>query len=414
MLAAESVEKSNELQQRLDALERRVREVPEDPMASMGDASFPGAWRIPGTNAAIRIGGFAKMNIVSSFDPLVTRDRFIVGSIPPEGEVVEGAEEGVALTARQSRVNLDLRDQTEIGSLRAFVEGDFAGEGNTFRLRHAFGQFRSMLAGQTWSTLMDLGSSPEELDFEGINGRINARQPQLRFFPKIGDKFNLKIALEDPRPDVSGGAGLSEVPDLVIGIDNVARGLLGWMERQEDWDVRAAVIGRQIKARAFDIGEKKSVTGWGVTVSGRIPMSFLDARDQFFWQLNYGEGIGRYINDLGTLGGQDAIFAPNGDLKPLPVFAGYVSYQHWWSGKWRSNATFSWVDVDTFDFQETPAYVDQFGAPYESTLRASINLLFNPVPRVETGAELLWGERRNANDTKGDASQLQLSVRYLY
>jgi hypothetical protein len=213
---------------------------------------------------------------------------------------------------------------------------------------------------------------------------------------------------------VSGGTGLSEVPDLVIGIDNVARGLLGWMEQQEGWDVRAAVIGRQIKARASDIGEKKSATGWGVTVRGRIPVSVLDERDQFFWQLNYGEGIGRYINDLGTLGSQDAIFAPNGDLKPLPVFAGYASYQHWWSSKWRSNTTFSWVDVDTYDFQELPAYVDQFGAPYERTLRASINLLYNPVPRVEAGAELLWGERRTANDTKGDASQLQLSIRYLY
>jgi hypothetical protein len=55
-----------------------------------------------------------------------------------------------------------------------------------------------------------------------------------------------------------------------------------------------------------------------------------------------------------------------------------------------------------------------FGDPYEQTLRLSGNVIFSPVNRLELGAELLWGERRNANDTRGDAVQLQLSARYLY
>ena len=46
--------------------------------------------------------------------------------------------------------------------------------------------------------------------------------------------------------------------------------------------------------------------------------------------------------------------------------------------------------------------------------RAGVNLLFTPVRRLEVGAELLWGERKNSDDTSGSASQLQLSVRYLY
>ena len=48
------------------------------------------------------------------------------------------------------------------------------------------------------------------------------------------------------------------------------------------------------------------------------------------------------------------------------------------------------------------------------TLRASINLLFNPAQRVELGAELLWGERKNGDGSSGSASQLQFSARYLY
>ncbi len=401
--------------ERLDYLEQRLNDEPEDPLTALADETFPGSWRIPGTNAAMRIGGYVKMNIVNSFDPLLTRDRFIVGTIPPEGVPLEGAEKGAVLTVSQSRVNLDLRDKTDGGTLRAFVEGDFAGgsaAGESFRLRHAFGQYRQLLAGQTWSTLMDLSAGPEELDFEGINGKINVRQPQLRYFPKLGQNFNVRVALEDPAPDISGGDGSNTLWDLVASLDwNHQNTLEGTFF--DGWTARTAIIGRQLKARQFGEDATKDAPGWGLTASGTIPLPSSE-RNKVFWQLTFGEGIGRYINDLGTIGGQDAIFSPEGELDPLPVFAGYLSYQHWWARRWRSNATFSWVRIDNFDYQDDPEYVEAFGPAYKQTLRMSANVLFNPAPRLEFGAELLWGERENSNNTSGDAAQLQLSARYLY
>lgn len=358
----------------------------------------------------MRIGGFVKMNVVQSFDPLVTRDRFIVGSIPPSDRVIQGAERGTVLTAQQSRINLDLRDKTEIGPLRAFVEGDFAGENESFRLRHAFGQFDRLLAGKTWSTLMHLEVTPEELDFEGINGRINVRQPQLRYFPELGSRLNLKVAFEDPRPDITGGEGANTVFDAIISLDWDDGG--EYQGRFKDWTLQTALIGRQLKGRVNET--VKSTGAWGLVTSGMIPFDETLEGDRIVWQLTLGKGIGRYINDLGTIGGQDAVFSPEGKLEALPVFAGYVSYHHRWNPRWRSNATFSWVYVDTFDYQSSPEYVEMFGDPYERTLRASANLIFSPVRRVEVGAELLWGERRNANNTRGDATQLQLSARYFY
>ena len=413
--AEDDTEEEVALRQRLQTVESQLSEIPEDPMAALTDESFPGAWRIPGSTAAMRIGGYVKMNIVNSFDALATRDRFIVGTIPPEDVIVPGAEEEFAVTAAQSRLNFDLRDQTELGTLRAFVEGDFAGDGDTFRLRHAFGQFRQMLAGQTWSTLMDINSSPEEVDFEGINGRINVRQAQLRFFPQVAEDLNLRFSLEDPQPDVTNGEGVSELPDLVVSLDRVSLGGLDRFELFSGWNARVGLIGRQIKARPIEgvdgmgnvqLGDKESTTGWGITASGRTPWTWLGERDQFLWQLTYGEGIGRYINDLSTVGGQDAVFDPDGNLKALPVFAGYVSFQHWWREKWRSNLTLSWVDIDNFDFQPPEAY--------DRTWRGSINLIYSPVPRAELGTELLWGERQNKGLPSGDASQIQFSARYLF
>ncbi len=396
-----------------DVADRPAGDDRESPQSALTDESFVGSWRLPGTEARMRIGGFVKMNIINNLDPLQTKDRFIVGAIPPDGAKIPGAEADTTLSVEQSRVNLELREPTARGNLRAFVEGDFAGSEGTFRLRHAFGQYGSMLAGKTWSTLMDLSNRPEEVDFEGINGRINVRQPQLRFFPSIGS-FNFTLSLEDPSPDVSGGTGISQMPDVVIGIDKTNWGLLKRINERPGWNARVALIGRIIESRNNGVGSKESTYGWGITASGSTEVPYFSEKDQFLWQLTYGDGVGRYVNDLGTIGGQDAIFSPNGDLKTWPVFAGYLSYQHWWKSNWRSNLTFSWVKVDAYGFQSTEPYLDRFGNPYERTLRASVNLLYSPIPRVELGGELLWGQRTNANNTEGEAKQIQISAKYYY
>ena len=154
---------------------------------------FKGAWRLPGTNAALAIGGFIKTDVVYNFDALQIADRFITGSIPVGVSDDSSNLAQSSITADQSRINFDLREPTEFGLMRAFIEGNFAGSGETFRLRHAFGQWRRMLAGKTWSTFVDPEASPEEIDFEGLNARITVRQSQLRFMPKLGAPLSISF-----------------------------------------------------------------------------------------------------------------------------------------------------------------------------------------------------------------------------
>ena len=391
--------------------------IMEDPSNTTYDTDFPGAWQLPGTSAAMKIGGYVNLAVVTSFDPLLIQDRFIVGSIPPEGSSVPGAKSGTAVTANQTRLNFEVREQTKQGPLRAFVEADFEEEGDTFRLRHAFGQFRWALAGKTWSTLMDIDSSPEEVDFEGINGEILVRQAQVRIFPTFGKSLSFKMALEDPRTDVVNGVGAKGRGDLVLSIDRLPFDRLGSWDLGS-WNTRLAFILRDLEADRFQEGTEDvpsaSATGWGVTTSGRLPLQRWNENDALLWQVTYGKGVGRYINDLNTVGGGDAVFDPNDKLQPLPVFAGYVSYSHVWPGdawflkSWqgilRSNFTLSWVNIDNFDYQDDKNY--------DSTLRASMNLIYLPTENVRFGTELLWGQRKNKDETKGTAMQLQISARY--
>ncbi|MEM6582695.1 MAG: DcaP family trimeric outer membrane transporter [Pseudomonadota bacterium] len=369
--------------------------------------SFPGAWRLPGTSAALSVGGYVRTAIVLNKDVLEIPDRFIVGSIPVGVPANSDNAAQSSITADQSRLNVDMREHTSRGVLRAYVEGDFTGEGSTFRLRHAFGQWDRVLAGQTWSTFVDTQATPDEVDFEGLNGRINVRQSQIRFSPSIGDNFSLEFSLEDPNPQIQNGSGITRVPDIVMA---------GKFQPHERLHLRAAILGRQIRGQetlptgaasgSLGGGVKKRY-GYGISLSGSITTPLFGSRDQILFQLNQGNGIGRYVNDLKDIGKYDGIFnTSTNELQLFDVFAGYASFQHWWADNMRSSFTLGLVDVSNPNFVPANAY--------KRTVRASANLFWDLSPRIETGVEYLWGRRENQDGEDGDAQQLQMMIRYLF
>ncbi|MCX2975836.1 DcaP family trimeric outer membrane transporter [Candidatus Marimicrobium litorale] len=367
-------------------------------------ADFTGAWRLPGTSAALRIGGYVKTSAVYNNDALAINDRFIVGSIPV-GVAKESTDEAQSsVTADQSRINFDLRQPTEYGIMRAFIEGDFAGEDETFRLRHAFGQWARVVTGKTWSTFMDPDASPEEIDFEGLNGRINVRQAQLRFMPRFGEQYELQLALEDPDPRIQNGSGVTRKPDLIVA---------GRIDLY-NLHTKLSLLGREIRGQTVTSTSKSNTESevrteyaWGVSLSGNIATPYFDDRDKLLFQINTGNGIGRYVNDLSSIGNYDGIFNEENKLELFYVTAGYVSWQHWWGiNQLRSNFTFGAVEVDNPDFVDSEAY--------KRTLRFSANLIWSPIPRIDLGGEYLWGQRENQDDEEGTATQFQIMARYRF
>jgi hypothetical protein len=299
----------------------------------------------------------------------------------------------------QSRLNIDLRDTTSAGPLRAFIEADFAGAEDTFRLRHAFGQFKDVLVGKTWSTFMDVDARPEAIDFEGINGQILLRQPQIRYFPKIGKDWHLLASMEDPSPHIADGDGISKIPDFVISVRRT------WFDR---WHVKSALVIRQLDGVCNCLDSKKdSVTGWGLSTSGKTAISLWDDRDNFVYQFNYGKGSGRYVNDLKSIGQPDAIFdMATGKLKALSVLSMYIAMQKWWSPSIRSNFGLGFVRLDNIRIQNPD--------DYHKTSRFSVDAIWSPTARIDLGVELLYGKRENKDTQKASAKQVQLSARYRF
>jgi hypothetical protein len=406
MSAAEGQEmtaEEKELRSRLETLEGSIKSSQNAESTSYDIDSFPGSIALPGSSAAIRIGGFVKVNVVASLDPIGTDDRFIAGSIPVPYD--GGGSTQSKINASQSRLNIDLRDNTPQGPFRAFIEGDFdgdngSGNGENLRLRHAFGQYRSLLAGKTWTAFMDRESIPEDLDFEGINGQILVRHAQLRFFPSIGKDWDLIFSIEDSSPEIGNGSGVSKIPDIVASVRRT------WYER---WHVKTAVLFRNLDADCDDClsGGGDSSQAWGLTISGKTAVKTWDDRDNFIFQVSYGEGYSHYVNDLNSTDVPDAVFnIATGKLSTLPAFAAYVAVQKWWTESSRSNFNLGYVEVDNEDFQDPDEY--------KRTVRAMVNYIWSPTARVDVGGEVLVGKRDNVDGRDGRATQIQFALTYRY
>ena len=82
----------------------------------------------------------------------------------------------VNFNAKETRFNFDVRSPTPVGNVRGFIEVDFYGSESTLHMRHAYGVIGNFLAGQTWSTFMDITARPVTIDFEGAGAkRASAR-----------------------------------------------------------------------------------------------------------------------------------------------------------------------------------------------------------------------------------------------
>jgi hypothetical protein len=207
-----------------------------------------------------------------------------------------------------------------------------------------------LVIGQTWSTFSDPEAEPDGIDFEGLNAISLFRQPQVRWTKPLSTGTSLALSVENPNPDLTGAAGLNQVPDFIGRFRWEPRakesGLLGFL--RSGAHIQAAVLLRQLRGAPPDRPNDAVATGGaGINVSGRLEVPRSPDRDYITFAANAGQGIGRYITDLGTLGGQDTVYDPaTNTLEALPAYSAYLGYQHWWTESVRSTVTWGGVWVE--------------------------------------------------------------------
>jgi hypothetical protein len=370
---------------------------------------------------SFEIYGFAEADYIQDFtgrlDPSWD-DAFRPSKIGMDQQF--GGDGQASISVKQSRFGVKGSMPTgESGTPINFkFEFDLFGTGvdagqTTFRLRHAYGEWGSLLAGQTNSLFMDGDVFPNTIDYWGPAGMVFYRNVQIRWTPYKTDNSHFAIAIERPGNDIDSGNirlidGLEgaqiqnneELPDLTaqwrIGGD--------WGHFQAAGILRK--VGYEYRVDSGDPWKSGSRGGWGVNLGSSIKTI---GKDQVLLQVVYGAGIANYMNDGGMDLAPSASFNPDSTVsdlnaKAVPLTGVVAYYDHYWSDKWSSSIGYSYTEVDNTNFQDPGSF---HKGDY-----ASVNLLTYPGENLMLGGELLWGKRTNNDGESNDDVRFQFTVKY--
>ena len=356
-------------------------------------------------------GGFIKLDAMYTDtnggeipDGTAGRMFYLPSAIP-----VGGADESNGDTdwhAQWSRFWFAADSEVAGRKARAFLEMDFFGGGNTaflgnevstntygVTLRQAYVTWDKWLAGQTWSNFQDVAALPDAVDFVGpTEGTTFVRQAQLRY-----TSGPWSVSLENPETVVSGYRSTART----ISDDNAMPDLTARWTSKGDWGhVGIAGLIRQLRHETA-ISQAEGM-GYGVSVSGKVNVG---KDDDIRWMLTGGQGIGRYVGF--ALGADGVLDAANSDIEPTGMLAGFVAWRHVFDPKLRGNLILSRAQFDN------DTALTGFGIT-ESAQSIRANLIYSPLPKLDLGAEVSWGNRELESGVDGDLRRIHTTVKYSF
>ena len=315
---------------------------------------------------------------------------------------------------RQSRFGVKTTTPTDYGEIKTQFEFELFGVGvdagqTTFRLRHAFGEWKGLRAGQTWSPFMDPDVFPDSIEYWGPSGMVFFRNVQLAY-SFFEDKYSdFTLALERP----GGSADTNSLQgDDRFDLTNVvprfpAPDVSADLKAGGPWGhVRLAGIMRYIAWDDLSPSPiiQGHVWGWGVNGSANIKAGPALLK----LQVAYGHGIENYMNDAGADVAPESIDPPTvnrvtGVTVPVLGVVGFVDWK--WCDLLTSTAGYSLTWMDNTAGQLPDAFhLGQY---------ALGNVLIHPVKNLLFGPEFQWGRRSNNSDGfSANDYRLQFSVKY--
>ncbi len=342
----------------------------------------------------VNLYGYLKLDMIYDKDadlgPLLIPSKIALDNDQsPEGFYRTSAEE--------SRLGVSTLTTLEDGSeLKTVLEGDFFSGSGTLRLRHAYGEWKGILAGQTWTNFPGFTGIYPTIDFRAPISSSNTRQAQLRY-----TTGNFSAALEDP--DKLGGevvetattvaaAAKSSLPDLTLRYSS--RGQTSY---------HAAAVMRQLEVD--DGVDSDSAFGWGVSLGiARHVTDTLTLRASVV----HGDGVGGYLN---LNPAAPAYVNASGDVETISATGGTVSA----TLKAGPGAVTLGMAMATADWDDA---VDDGLTNAESANKefrsTHLNYIWSPVKKVTFGIEAGYHERKIWSGDSGDALRIQGMAKFAF
>lgn len=296
-----------------------------------------------------------------------------------------------------SQMGFKTSTPTERGDLKTMIEWDFWPSGG-FRLRHAYGEWNGITAGQTWSNFGSLIGHTPSLNYNGMLGQANiSRQAQIRY-----TTGGFSVSLEDP-----GTLGGTVDSGTFVGADDSLKNSLPdlavrYTARNSDFSYGVSGLLRRVEYYEAATDSDVGATGWGVNFEGAYNFS-----DDFTLRgaVTYGDGLGGYLYQSP---GRAGYVNSKGDVETVKSIGGTVgaSYK---IGQGALNAA---VGLTSADLDNLVAAGDVSSDSTDEHFSAQLNYIWSPIKNVVYGVEVGYHSKETVNGREGDAVRLQGMVRY--
>jgi len=367
-----------------------------------------GSVEISTAGSTMTVGGQIRLDAAYN-NPGGPSDYGMGTSAIPSPAAAQGERGLFSMQARSSR--FWFRTDTPVGSdaLRTLIEIDFWGSaGNervsnshNIRLRHAYAEYAGFTVGQTYSTFMHSGNTPNVIS--DAAGDMYVRQPLIRYTRPF-DKGDVQIALEQPETtltDINGNQVApndDRFPDLTAKLTwhpDWGQLMFSGLLRQLRIDTGATAIG------GVPAGVVDRAVGGALFVSARIDMM---GGDDLRLGFAMGNALGRYAayNSF-----NDAAIDAMGNIHLQRAMLGFAAYQHWWNDNWHSSIAYFRTQVKN-DLAILPTSV------YRSVQSYHANLRWAPLTNTSMGIEYIHATSMKENGEKGTLQRVHFSGVYKF
>ena len=384
-------------------------------VAAFGMAGQALALDVPTGDWDTSIYGYARLNASYDIDEDVAASTQ-AGSF---SAIKTGAKEDNEVTghfgADAVQTRLGIKTMTPEG-VKMVVEGDFRGNGGgDLRLRHAYGEYKGVLAGQTWSNFNSFVGFTSTLDFDSVSAAgLFGRTSQLRY-----TTGPLSFSVEEPRSSVTDGGLNADKDDLN---DKGKDGLPTFTARFEDsagsFSYSAAALVHQVEYEADlnndNNNEDDSAIGYGAFLAGKIAITDMVSIQG---AVNYSDGANQYMWRTGeNYYGQDAYIDPNtNDVETITSYGANIGTSIKLGAGQSINVVYGiaqmdWDDAKT-DFASSPN-LKNIQSTAEANQALMANYKFTPVKNVMMGVEFQHLKTEDVSGKDGDANRLLFAAQY--
>ncbi|MGJ7460022.1 DcaP family trimeric outer membrane transporter [Halomonas sp. MA07-2] len=350
------------------------------------------AYTIEAGDTTANIYGYAKLDMIYDVDAKLG-NSVGHGNIRLDGQ--PGSDGHTTMHAYQSRLGFTTSTPVSGSDLKTMVEGDFYGSGGgELRLRHAYGEWNGLLAGQTWTNFGGfLGMTPT-IDFTGQVGQANiGRQAQIRYTVE-----GFSVALEEPTA-IGGAVAAGEDGESKNSLPHLT---MRYQNSAGDFNYAASAVLREVEYyNTVEASDKRS-TGWGLNLEANAKIA---EGVTLRGAITHGDGLGSYM--YGSPSGPGYVNADGGvsTIEGTGGTAGITIA----AGPGNMNLGYGIATVDLDDAFEAGAVGAGANDTFESVY---LNYIWSPARNVTYGIEAGWHSRETVGGEDGDAVRVQGMVQY--